>query len=263
MDIVVINEENNKITINTSSVQLAKPALPLSSISTGVTKDERNHVIPAEDFQMTETVKRVMGDGGCLYRSLLYSIGLNEDLVQQLRNSIATWLENWILSSDSPGYEAEILSEIISTPDPESWGGELQIFAFEKMSGLRVVVYEEIVDPNGNAEFYVCQRGLEESNEKDRSNAVFLLWSEKSAKNSKSNHYDAINRVCDQEPVAMTFLQKYFSLDLNYSEDDLPIPQSPPRKKPERGYAKEAPTEWLQRVELFDITSYSRIYKRP
>jgi len=198
------------------SLNLKRPALPLSSVEDGVSRDFLNYSINDEEFKRNEVIKRVTGVGSCLYRSLLHSIGLSEDMVPNLRDAIAKWFEDgWCIVRRTTGLSRpDIIALSIETRDPGSWRGELQIFSFEQMSRLKNVVYEEIIGSNGLPEYYVCRRGLDADISPEFSGIIYLLWSGRSSSNDISNHYDAIERGFDLFSAASTFEKKYLPKDL-------------------------------------------------
>lgn len=103
-------------------------------VSTEAGKDERNYEISAQDFRKTEIVRKILGQGNCLYRSLLFAMRMKEDLAKELREAIATWFENQssIVSDEISLSHKEILLVAKNTRDPSKWGGDFEI------SGLKI-----------------------------------------------------------------------------------------------------------------------------
>ncbi len=103
----------------------------------GVNRDFLNYSINAEEFKRNEEIKRVTGDGNCLYRSLLHSIGLSENMVQNLRDSMAKCFEDswYLVRRTTVLSRPDIIALSVETRDPGSLEENLKYFLLNKCLG--------------------------------------------------------------------------------------------------------------------------------
>jgi hypothetical protein len=140
--------------------------------------DVLGHLYTAEEFRRELTIFDVEGDGNCLSRSLAVAIGLQQDEYDSIKRSILEYLkDNSDTMKEKTGLSDEdYKKEVDDFSKEDAWGGEVELLAFEMISGLRVVVYNEQFDVNTKeTTSYICSRGLsaEEDYKKARIKLLF------------------------------------------------------------------------------------------
>jgi hypothetical protein len=219
--------------------------------------DMQGYTYPLDNFRRNENITKINGDGNCLFRSLLASLNLQDDQHVALRKATADWMEkNVKLLMDTYHIdETETLQRINTIKQNYTWGDDYEIFAFEKMSNLKVIVYQEIYNDKKICTHTVCVRGLNESDDPNTHRVALLFCKMDKTSSGVANHYNSIMRdIVGFQGLIDKFLQD-FLIDEKPS-DELNTRAWPDQGKKPPGKAKLAPECYIRKIECNNFDAF-------
>jgi hypothetical protein len=188
-------------------------------------KDYLNYFVNPDKVRHDELIVNVDGDGNCLFRSLAGCLGLNishEDLRREISKymcnednaeAISAMCERHLLVEDIMIRGQEVKKDGI-------WGGMDEINAFELMSGINVIVYNEKLQTTDTID-YKCIKGFNAG--EIRRPAVAIILGRQSLNSTKTEHYMYLDRSKEEIRAKVTLLKRH-TLNLKKMTDS-------PRKK--------------------------------
>jgi hypothetical protein len=170
-----------------------------------------------EELRRRENVIEIPGDGNCLFRSLLEALGLDQKKHITLRWAIASYMENKQQDFVSEGFiDLDTLKgRINALRTPSEFGEETDILVFEKMSGINVMVYQEIYDDNGQLIKIAVNRGLKSDK------YIAILHCKLTGETEKPNHFRVMRRDVSKFQSHIDQFKKDF-LEEPVKDDNLP-----------------------------------------
>jgi hypothetical protein len=227
-------------------------------------KDWEGYEYSIDEFRRTEIIWKINGDGNCLFRSILASLSLDDNQQVALRRAIAKWMnENADEFITKFGWTEEETVQRSSEILSGDWGDESEIFAFEKMSGILVIVYEEIhnipADPQSTQNEstlvkYTCRRGITNRSQEIGPKIVILYGKMYQNLSKANNHYSTIVRDVTQfEAITHKFTSTFLVEKIS---DELPRRPWPEKEEKEAGKRKKPPENYLDKIENDNYTAY-------
>ncbi|KAI2498308.1 hypothetical protein MHU86_16178 [Fragilaria crotonensis] len=158
--------------------------------------------IPESEFDLE--VKRIAGDGHCLFRAFAKSIDGDEGNFQYYRDMAANYLEK------SPDLQAsftenESLEKYISSLRTNMWGGEREIRALEIQTRHQVKVFKGQKN-NDQLEYSIVRRPSVDV-EEGRA-IIYLLFTDNGGTDEKAGHYDLLVKKTKAGPVLTSLIEK-------------------------------------------------------
>jgi len=239
---------------NSSSVHVEDVLVKL--IETGFQSalvDYAGQVYDPETFRRNFAVQTIIGDGSCFYRAVLSGIGVSESETQPFREAIADWFikyshlmfERFALTETQMLVRSEAIRE-------NEWGDEYEMYAFEQMSGIRIIVYSEEtrLDKRKRSEItrYACTRGLGDESTGLNPFRLALLYRGR-------NHYDLIIRDTSWLNSMVTDFRIKF-MPIERGVDDLDTRKWPQIEDNNLIKKKQAPAEFLSLTEYENWKCY-------
>ena len=201
----------------------------------------------ADTFRRCESIVKVIGDGNCLFRAILTSIGKDEEDHLKLRMAISKWMrENpKNLTDKFFGNENKYVNRADQIEEIGTWGDRYEIHAFEQMSKIKTIIYQKSPDDKN----YVCILGLESPDKMDTPKIALLYENQ----DCNKNHFDSIRReTSDIKAQIDEFITNY--LDIIPSGDLNTVKW--PKRIVRPGKNKVPPENYLRKTEYRRWTAY-------